>query len=327
MALKGVVYESQEGHWNYCAPANLAMALSFWGWKGNEDVVGPILKPDPKDKNVMPYEMAAYVQGQTNLRVVSRLAGDLDLLKHFLAAGFPVLVEKGTYLKDLTGVVSWMGHYQVLTGYDDSAKYFIAQDSFVGPDFHVAYDTMRDGWRAFNYLYLIIYTPAKEKEVMAILGPDADETNNYKHASELASTEIYATTGIDQYFAWFNRGTSLVQLQDYAGASNAYDQAFAVYPSIPEDKRPWRMLWYQTGPYFAYYYNQRYYDVETLATTTLTAMQSEKNLEETYYWRGMAEAALKDTANAISDFRTSLQYHPGFEVSIFQLKSLGVENP
>ena len=109
ISLKGVVYEDQHGRWNYCAPANLAMALSYWGWKGDRDVVGPVLKPDPKDKNVMPYEMVDYIQTHTDLRVASRVGGDLDTLKRFIAAGFPVLVEKGTYLTDLTGVKSWMG--------------------------------------------------------------------------------------------------------------------------------------------------------------------------------------------------------------------------
>ena len=30
-----------------------------------------------------------------------------------------------------------------------------------------------------------------------------------------------------------------------------------------------RMMWYQTGPYFAYYYSARYQDVINLANTTL----------------------------------------------------------
>ena len=210
-----MVYEDQHGRWNYCAPANLAMALSFWGWQGNRDVVGPVLKPDEKDKNVMPYEMVDYIETQTNLKVFERVGGDLDLLKRFLAAGYPVLVEKGTYLRDLTGVVSWMGHYQVITGYDEASQQFTAQDSFIKPDHHVTYEEMIDGWRAFNYTYLIIFPPEKEAEVMALLGADADETANYQNAALKASNEVYGLAGIDQYFAWFNRGTNLVKLQDY----------------------------------------------------------------------------------------------------------------
>jgi tetratricopeptide (TPR) repeat protein len=303
------------------------MALSFWGWRGNRDVVGPVLKPDDKDKNVMPYEMVAYIEEYTDLKVAYRVGGDLDLLKRFLAAGFPVLVEKGTYLRDLTGVVSWMGHYQVITGYDEAGGYFITQDSFIKPDHEVSYEEMIKNWRSFNYTYLIIYSPDREADVMALLGPDADETTNDQNAALKASNEVFGLSGIDQYFAWFNRGTNLVELQDYAGAAQAYDEAFKVYPTIPEADRPWRMLWYQTGPYWAYFYSQRYYDTLYLADGTLNAMQSEKNLEESYYWRGMAKAALGDAAGAIEDFKTSLKYHPGFEPAMYQLRLLGVENP
>jgi hypothetical protein len=323
--LKGVIYEDQHGRWNYCAPANLAMALSFWGWQGNRDVVGPVLKPDEKDKNVMPYEMVDYIQANTNLKVFERVGGDLTLLKRFLAAGYPVLVEKGTYLRDLTGVVSWMGHYQVVTGYDEASQQFTTQDSFIEPDHQVTYDEMIDGWRAFNYTYLIVFPPEKEAEVTTLLGADADETANFQNAALLASNEVYGLAGLDQYFAWFNRGTNLVKLQDFTGASTAYDEAFKVYPAIPENERPWRMLWYQTGPYFAYYYAQRYYDLLYLSDGTLNAMQGDKNLEESYYWRGMARAALGETASAIEDFQLSLKYHPGFPPALNQLQGLGAQ--
>ena len=105
------------------------------------------------------------------------------MLKRFLAAGYPVLIEKGIYLHDLTGVVSWMGHYLVVTGYDETEKYFIAQDSYVGADQKVPYEDMVRNWRAFNYTYLVIYSADKEAEVLALLGPDADETANYQNAA------------------------------------------------------------------------------------------------------------------------------------------------
>jgi len=271
----------------------------------------------------MPYEMVDYIETQTDLSVVHRVGGDIDTIKRFVSAGYPVLVEKGTYLRDLTGVVSWMGHYQVITGYNDSESYFIAQDSYIEPDHEITYEDMISNWRAFNYTYLVVYPPEDEAAVMALLGADTDETTNYQNAALKASNEIYGLSGIDQYFAWFNRGTNLVLLQDYAGASVAYDEAFAVYPTIPENDRPWRMLWYQTGPYFAYFYAGRYYDVLYLADGTLNAMQSDKNLEESYYWRGMAKAALGDTQGAIQDFQASLEYHKDFGPAIYQLNLLG----
>ena len=83
------------------------------------------------------------------------------------------------------------------------------------------------------------------------------------------------------------------------------------------------MLWYQTGPYWAYYYSGRYTDVINLATTTLDAM-SEPVLEESYYWRALTREALGEVTGASEDLQTSLEYHPGFEPSLSQLARLGV---
>jgi tetratricopeptide (TPR) repeat protein len=317
----------QHGLWNYCAPANLGMALSFWGWQGDRMDTGEVLKPYAKDKNVMPYELESYVNEQTDLKVVSRVGGDLELIKRLLAAGFPVLVEKGAYIKDFSGVVSWMGHYEVVTGYDEGRTVFITQDSYFQPDFEVAYDVFEQGWRSFNYTYLVIYPPKREAEVLAVLGPDADPTENLRRAAQKASDEIFALTGVDQFFAWYNRGTTLKDLQDYGGAAAAYDEAFAIYNTLPEDKsiRPYRILWYQTGPYYAYYYVNRYQGVVSLATTAIDAALDEPALEESFYWRAMAKAAAGDSAGAIEDYRVSLKYHPGFEPTLYQLQLLGVE--
>ena len=103
--------------WNYCAPANLAMALSFWGWEGDRMTTGHWLKPYSEDKNVMPYEMKDYVDSQTDLKAVIRVGGDLEMIKAFIAAGFPVVVEKGEVLHGEYGPGStgWMGHYMVFT--------------------------------------------------------------------------------------------------------------------------------------------------------------------------------------------------------------------
>jgi tetratricopeptide (TPR) repeat protein len=327
VALKGVRYMNQHGLWNYCAPANLAMALSYWGWKGDRLDTGKYLKPFDRDKNVMPYEMAQYVTEKTDYKVMVRVAGDLNLIKRFLTDGFPILAEKGAYIKDISGVVSWMGHYEVITGYDDAQSILITQDSYYTPDYPVSYDTFMQGWRSFNYTYLIIYPADKESQVASILGPQAEETANFQYAALKASDEIFALSGVDQFFAWYNRGTNLVGLQDYAGAASAYDEAFAIYAKLPEDKsiRPYRMLWYETGPYFAYYYTGRYYDVMTLATTAIDSALDIPALEESFYWRAMAKAALGDKSGAVADYQESLKYHPDFAPTLYQLKQLGVE--
>ena len=327
VALSGVRYMNQHGLWNYCAPANLAMALSFWGWKGDRLDTGKWLKPYDKDKNVMPYEMEAYVKEQTKLSAIVRVGGSIDLIKTFVANGFPVLVEKGAWIHDISGVKSWMGHYVVVTGYDEVKNVFITQDSYFSPDFEVAYDDFIRGWRSFNYTYIMIYPPEKEATIKLILADDWDEKTNYLNAAQFASDEIYQTEGVDQFFSWYNRATNLEELQDYAGAAQAYDEAFKIYNQLPEDRtiRPYRILWYETGPYFAYFYVNRYYDVLSLADTAINAALDEPALEESFYWRAMAKNALGDRDGAIADFRESLKYHPDFEPTLYQLKLLGVE--
>lgn len=306
--------------WNNCGPATLSMALSFWDWDGDQRPIAARIKPNPRDKNVMPYELADFVNAETGLKAITRIAGEINLLRELISAGFPVMIEKG--IDDPDG---WLGHYIVITGFDDSRQTFTIQDSLKGPNLPVTYDLLESQWRAFNYTYLVIFPPDLETDVLDLLGIHADENANFHAAAQKASNEIYSLSGREQYFAWFNRGTSLVRLQDFGGAAQAYDQAFALYPSIPTNERPWRMLWYQTGPYFAYFYSGRYYDVINLATTTLDAM-SEPVLEESYYWRALAREALGDLDGAIRDFRSSLEHHPGFGPSLEQLRRLGVEN-
>jgi tetratricopeptide (TPR) repeat protein len=318
--LKGVHHEYQK--WNNCGPANLSMALSFWGWQGDQRPIAAYVKPDPRDKNVMPYELVDYVNSQTGLRAIYRVGGNLDLLKSLLAAGFPVIIEKGF---EGPGFDGWMGHYEVLTGYDDARSRFTAQDSYIMPDLPVSYHDVEVYWRAFNYTFIVVYPPEREQALFAVLGPLADEETSYRVAAQKASDEIYATTDRDQFFAWFNRGSSLVLLRDYEGAAQAYDAAFKLYATLDPSTRPWRMLWYQTGPYFAYYYSGRYLDVLNLTTQTLSNM-SEPILEESYYWRALARQALGDTAGAIDDLRTSLTYHAGFAPSVAELQAMGI-NP
>ena len=320
VVLEGVRHEYQK--WNNCGPATLSMALSFWGWDGDQRPVAAYTKPNPRDKNVMPYELADFVDTQTDLKALVRPGGDLERLKSLIAAGFPVMVEKGF---EGPGFPGWMGHYEVLTGYDDARQRFIAQDSYISSNLPVPYDELASNWRAFNYIYLVVYPPEREGEVLAILGSDSDEKAAYTAAAQRASDEIYQTTGRDQMFAWFNRGTNLVELQDYGGAAAAYDEAFRINAELAvsdPDHLPWRLLWYQTGPYKAYYYTQRYNDVISLATATLNI--PEPVLEESYYWRGLAREAQGDVAGAIEDLQKALEVHPDFTPAVEQLARLGV---
>jgi hypothetical protein len=324
-AIANMPYVDQHYGFNNCAPANLTMALHYWGWPGDRESVTSVLKPFQRDKNVMPYEMADFVNTHTGLRALYRFGGSFEVLKRLISAGFPVVVERGVYLRDLSGRTSWMGHYQTVYGYDDLLGRFEVKDSFEdggGDNFFVMYEDMVRGWRSFNYAFIVIYPPERDGEVLDLLGPYADEAQANQIAAQTASDEIFRTEGQDQFFAYYNRGTSLVQLQDYANAAQVYDEAFRKYAELPSSSRPWRVTWYNTGPYFAYYYTGRYADVIALADKTISSA-SEPYLEENWYWRARAKLAMGDTSSAVDDLRKSLQYHPGFAPSAQLLAQLG----
>lgn len=316
--LKGFTHEYQK--WNNCGPANLSMALSYWGWQGDQRDTAAYLKPNQRDKNVMPYEMVAYVNQETALKAIWRPGGDLDMLKRLIAAGYPVIVEKGFEGEGFDG---WMGHYELLTAYDDEKQQVLAQDSYIMPNLPVSYDELMNYWQNFNYTFIVIYPPEDETTVMDLLGPLADEVTSYQIAAQIASNEIFSTQGRTQAFAWFNRGTNLVYLDDYAGAAQAYDQYFALYANLNPDEvnLPWRNIWYQTGPYWAYFYTGRYYDVLNLATTTIDAA-SEPAIEESWYWRALAKEALGDIDGAIQDLEEAVKWNENFEIGWYHLNRL-----
>jgi len=194
------------------------------------------------------------------------------------------------------------------------------------PDFPLPYDLVEQRWRDFNYVYLVIYPAGREAEVLSLLGPQAGQRSNYEYAAQLASQETAALTGRDQYFAWFNLGSNRVALEDYAGAAEAYDNAFAIYPAIPEEERPWRVMWYMDGPYAAYYHTGRYQDVINLANNTFFAL-GEYTLEESFYWRGLAKEALEDLNGAIYDLRKAVELNANYIPAREELVRLGVVGP
>jgi hypothetical protein len=297
------------------------MALSFWGWEGDQAVTQAVLRPNPQvdDKNVMPEELARYAHDAAGLGALIRVGGDVNTLRSLIAAGFPVIVEKGHI------TTGWIGHYLLLTGYDDLMGRFLSQDSLiVSPDTPVPYDELAgQWWRHFNYLYLVIYPPEREAEVLSILGPDADPSWNLQHAAEKARQEITQLGGRELFFAWYNLGSSLVGLGDYAGAAQAYDTAYKdAYPVLKKEKRPWRAPWYQTGPYLAYYHAGRYQDVIDLANTTL-ANTGAPILEESLYWRGKAREALGDLPGALGDYQAAYDLNPNSTPALDELQRLG----
>ena len=319
----GVKYETQHGIWNYCAPTNLSMAMTYWGWQGQRTDIGPKVKPFNKDKNVMFYELEEFVTENSNLRAVHRPGGTAELLKRLIVHDYPVLIEKGSFMQEVSGRYSWMGHYNIVTGYDDETQEWTVEDSYYNADYKVSYETLEEEWQSFNHQFMVVYPGDREGAVYSILGPYTNSNWANQNALRMADAQIEAAeTPEERFYAYFNRGTSQVALNDFYGAAQSYDMAYTYYPDIEADRRPYRIVWYETGPYYAYYYSGRYYDVISLAETTL-ASTAEPYLEESHYWRAMAYNALGEIEKAHDDLETCVQLHPGFTACEALLYELG----
>lgn len=174
---------------------------------------------------------------------------------------------------------------------------------------------------------MVVYPAEREGEVLSILGPLSDDAWASRRALALAEEDIETLTGNDLFYAWFNKGTSHVALNQYYDAATAYDQAYLLYSNWDTSKgeQPYRMLWYQTGLYFAYYYSARYQDVINFANTTLTKTISKPTLEESLLWRGRAYYMIGDTNAAVADYRAALQIHANWYPAVQALQELGMQ--
>jgi hypothetical protein len=306
LKLNGIRHEWQT--FNNCGPANVAMILSYWGWQGDQSITRAALRPHPDDANVMPAEMVAYIENHTNLRALARTGGNIDLLKRLVAGGFPVLIEIGHHPSDDW----WMGHYLLASGYDDTAGIFVTQDSLIQANLPKPYAELdQHWWRDFNHIYLVAYPPEREPELFSILGPDADAVENTRRTLATADAEIPHLSERDLFFALFNRGAALLVLGQPQEAASAFDTAFAVYDSLKKEQRPWRILWYRTEAYQAYYEAGRYQSTIDLTDAALS-MLSKRGLEESHYWRGLAYAALGQHDLARQDLQLAVTLRPGY---------------
>lgn len=308
--LPAPAWEKQD--WNNCGPATLAITLHYYGWEGDQYSISSMLKPDRGDKNVNVEELIYYVRTQAGwLQADYRVGGEIEDLKRFLAAGYPMIVEKGFILAEGDSGGGWTAHYLLLTGYDDNSDEFTAQDSYLGPDLKVSYRELDEGWQAFNRVYILIYPPEEGERIRELLGEDLDPEVNRQRALEAAQKDIESDP--QNAFAWFNLGTNLIYFERYGQAAEAYDNALSL-------GLPWRFTRYQFGPYIAYFNQGRFQDMIDLADATLARTPKAK---ESLLWRGWARYRLGETAGALRDFRAALGVNPNYHDAQYAIDFIG----
>lgn len=281
--------------WNNCGPSSMVMALSAFGTQIDQLVAAAALKPDREDTNVSPSELAAYARG---LGFSARVAvgGNRDRVRALLRAGVPVLAEQWI---DVDGRGE-MGHYRVISGYDDAAGVVIHQDSYYGANQRLSYDALEREWRPFLGAYVIVWLPEQRDRVAAAMGSDWDEAAMWRRA--LAEAEAWAAASPGEAWAQFALGEARSQQQDHAGAVAAFDRAVAI-------GLPFRAFWYQFGYYSSLFETGAFDRIIALADQTLAPMKGE-NLEESQYWKGRALRGLGREEEARASFERALEFNP-----------------
>lgn len=306
---------------NNCGPANLTQVLNWYGSDITQADVAGYLKPNPEDRNVSPWQIADYVNVELGgFKAIARSGGDLEMIKRFLAAGFPVVIEKGYELEES----GWWGHYLTIYGYDDAKQELYSQDSYLGPFDNSGrtdpYDTFQAAWQQFNNTFYVVYRPEQEEEVRAILGEDMyDDFKMWQKVAGIADEETRQKP--EDAFAWFNLGTALTRMGGLTGERKYYEGGAQAFDKARQIGLPPRMLWYQFQPYLAYLKLERYQDVIDLAEATLET-QGGRNVEETFWYMGHALAYKGDVQAAITAYRQSLAVNENFYPAQWSLDSL-----
>ncbi|MEP7292909.1 MAG: C39 family peptidase [Chloroflexota bacterium] len=299
---------------NRCSAAALTIQLSYFGWQGTYDDTIRALNPDAEDVAVRLDEMAAFAE-QQGLKAVYRIGGTLDLLKALVAGGFPVLMEN-VYYDGPGAFQDWMAHNRIVMGYDDAKQEIYTFDSLLGNGENnsgrpMAYADVDDRWRPFNRDFLVLYRPEEEAAVQQIMANYWDETYAAQVALQFSQQELDA--GTSDSFTLFNMGSSLVELDRFPEAADAFDRARQI-------GLPWRMMWYQYAPYDAYYEVGRYEDMLTIAREVIATTPG---VEESFYYAGLAYQGEGDIERARSNYQVALIRNNSFALAQSALASIG----
>jgi hypothetical protein len=300
---------------NNCGPANMTIVLNYWGVETTQTEAASYLKPNREDRNVSPWQINDYVNEFTSLKSTAHASGTPDIVKQFVAAGFPVVIEKGYEPEqDSEG---WYGHYLTVYGYDDTRQEFYSRDTYLGPTDGSpridSYDEFMKWWQQFYYTFYVIYPEHRAAEVFSII-PEVlqDDETMWQHTVEIARRELQADP--DNVFTWFNLGVALTRLGEVSLSGNEqfYREATQAFDRAREIGLPPRTLYYEHRPLMAYYKTGRINDVLDLTGSLISDTAGGKWVEEIHWYRGHALASNGELRAAQESYLAALDVNPNF---------------
>lgn len=286
---------------NNCGPSSLSMALSFHGVIATQEELGQSLRPyqhptgDNDDKSVTLAELALKAE-EYGFKSYHRPAGNMDLVISFIQHDMPVITR--TLLEPDQDI----GHYRVITGFNQNTESLTQNDSLQGANLEYSYAEFNELWRAFNYEYLVLVPLDKQDIAEVILGEHQIETNAWLDARELALSQLEENPS--DVYARFNVSVAEYHLGNFNSSISQYE--------LVSDKLPSRMLWYQIEPLLAYY---AVADYDSVLKSTDTILNSQNRAySELHYLKSLLFEAqgltgqAQDSRNAAEQYNSSIYW-------------------
>ncbi len=297
---------------NNCGPATLSMIMAYFDVSVSQEELADKIRPyqhpkgDNDDKTIFSSEFVTWANSY-GLKAVSRVNGDIQMLKWLTSNNIPVVVK--TWLKQDEDI----GHFRLVKGFDESKQVIIQDDSYEGKDKEFSYYDFLKLWQPFNYNYIVVYKPEQEALVKAILKQEWQEQTAWENALSRAQKETQLTP--DNPYPLFNQATSFYHLGEY-------EKTVQIFKQVEQDL-PKRMLWYQIEPVKSYQQLGRY--DEALALIARILSSNNKAFSELYQIRGEIYYDQGKKQEAKQEFEQALFYNKNYQEPLKWLEKISSE--
>ncbi len=209
---------------NNCGPASIVSVLSYWGMDVSQETARRALRPYAESRG-MSQTVIPYYVGEFGLNAKVRVDGNRDVIKALVAHDVPVIVLQ--WIRE-----NWrLGHFRVVQGYDDALGVFYVNDSLLGPNVAIPYDSFDARWDYNWSRYIPIYHPSQIPTVAAVLGPDWDDKGMF--ARRIPGLRAQVKADPTDWQTWGRLVEALVGAERFQEALDTQDYYTARRGSAP----------------------------------------------------------------------------------------------
>jgi hypothetical protein len=145
-----------------CGPESISSVLAYWHVYRTQAQVSAVLRADNSDFGMAPFDIPAYINS-LGLRVVLGPRGNQRMIRAFISNGIPVIANQWIASDDQ------LLHYRPIESYDERTKTYVSADPYLGPGHVISFSEFRSIWRVRDRRFIVIFPPAKQALVNAIL--------------------------------------------------------------------------------------------------------------------------------------------------------------